>query len=96
MVFRKEQKHLFWIQNSNINDKMFVLCAPLTCILVGINEYGFKKYTIYRIFALSHLQTVSSPLEFAQTQLCLKRNNLRHWKSPRYKLPTDNEGEGTK
>lgn len=39
-------------------------------------------------FPFLHLQTVSSYLEFAHTQLCLKRDIIRHWSSH-----ADNEGE---
>lgn len=51
---------------------------------------NFKIFnTVYKvifapgnIFALLHLQPVSPRLEFAQTQFCLTKNNLRHWDSP--------------
>lgn len=33
-----------------------------------------------------HLQAVSPRLEFAQTQLCLKKDNMRHWHSPSLKF----------
>uniref|UniRef100_K1PC66 Uncharacterized protein n=1 Tax=Magallana gigas TaxID=29159 RepID=K1PC66_MAGGI len=38
------------------------------------------------IFALLHLRTVSPRLEFAQTQLCLKKDNMRPWNSPSLKF----------
>lgn len=51
-------------------------------------------YTVYRvIFALCYvrrsckqLQTVSPNLEFAQTHLCLKIDNMKHWNSPSLKF----------
>lgn len=49
------------------------------------------------ICALLHLQTILPSVEFAQIQLCLKKDNLKHWNlshavlnSPR---AADNEGE---
>lgn len=51
-----------------------------------------SRNTVYRIiFASLLFQKVSHCLEFAHTQLCLKRDtsNLRHWNSP-----ADNEGKG--
>lgn len=34
------------------------------------------------IFSLLHLQTFLPRLEFTQTQLCSKRDNLGQWNSP--------------
>lgn len=40
----------------------------------------------HAIFVLLPFQTVSPHLEFAQTWLCLKKDNLRHWHSPSLKF----------
>lgn len=65
------------------------LTIKLFLALFSMNdEFTNKIYSyMYRvIFAHLLLQTLSLRLEFAQTELCLKRNNLRRW-------PADNEDE---
>lgn len=48
------------------------------------------------VFALPHLQTVSTRFEFANTQLCIKKDNRRHWNSPTevFNSPAGYKGEG--
>lgn len=50
--------------------------------------------TVYRvIFAHLNLQTVSPRLEFTQTGLCFKRDNLRQWNWPSLKFALWQGGE---
>lgn len=60
-----------------------------------------KSYTycIWVIFALCNflnLQTLSPHLEFAQTQLSLKKNNMRYWKSLSYICLLTTRAKGVK
>lgn len=57
------------------------------------------KYCIWVIFALCNflnLQTLSPHLEFAQTQLSLKKNNMRYWKSLSYVCLLTTRAKGVK
>lgn len=75
-------------------------------LICGGYQYHFlkqisrkNKYVLYTglfshcvIFASLHLQTVPPRLEFAQRQLCFKRNDMRNWRSPSLTTKT---GENT-
>lgn len=45
------------------------------------------------IFGPFHLQTPSPRLEFAKTQFCLKRDNLRHRNLPSFKYTRSQRGQ---
>lgn len=70
--------------------RMFVYTWYHACILyTGL-------FLSHVSFSLLHLQTILPRLEFDQTKLCLKRNNLSQCSSPSLKLPKDKEGESSK
>lgn len=62
----------------------FIHWSYSSSLICTVNVYSVILTRV--IFVLLHMQTISPCLEFTQTQLSLKRYNMRHWKSPSFKI----------
>lgn len=65
------------------NEEINHITKALTQQIQSNHCVNMKKNTVFRvIFTLLHSQAVLPCLEFFETQLCLKKDNMRLWNLP--------------
>lgn len=65
------------------NEEINHITTALTQQIQSNHCVNMKKNTVFRvIFALLHSQAVLPCLELFETQLCLKKDNMRLWNLP--------------
>lgn len=76
---------------------MFAITVFHTFELRYVTSYAFVIVTVYRLFSphvfFQNLQQLTIHLEFIKTQLCLKRNILRHLNCTVFNSPANNKCE---
>lgn len=61
---------------------IYINCSLINTIQITLHCIHAVLFSPRAICALLHLQTILPGVEFAQIQLCLKKDNLKHWNLP--------------
>lgn len=78
--FIERESFNVYIIHCNSSETMVAYFCPLNESYFLSNTLLYTRLFSPRVmFAHLHLQTVWAHLQFAQTHLCLKIDNLRHW-----------------